>query len=352
MYAPNLKAPAKRTAFGDVSNLVVNHNQPGKAVGKNASNVKFVPYVDNKENPAQANEAFLRPAQRPQQGAKPGQIWLPPHTNLHAQPRLSVPVQAGSSGGVHSQPVVKQTVAKKATLVYNDEIGQQKHQALNRHFKSQPQLKTEAPVLRRTQSKHLGDLQEPVRDDDEISEAPYEDAVEQLPSEEILNFRTEASGAFVKSSLPGPIGPPITCHMEPLQPVRTTAARPLDLSMEPSEPVRGTAQVHLYTSAAVLPESEEYWDEEEDDMYDEQGYTTAHSFRSHGDNTTGATTVLAPKVTRAVQKELEEAMVFVENTRSQDEIDEEEWDVSMVAEYGDDIFNYMRDLEVRHMRTP
>ena len=48
----------------------------------------------------------------------------------------------------------------------------------------------------------------------------------------------------------------------------------------------------------------------------------------------------------ALQQELEEAKAFVEKTRPKDDVEEEEWDVSMVAEYSDEIFEYMRELEV------
>jgi hypothetical protein len=97
----------------------------------------------------------------------------------------------------------------------------------------------------------------------------------------------------------------------------------------------------------LVSEPEEYWEEEEEEVYDEQGYTTAHSYRSRGDNTTGgATTVLFPKVTNKVKKELAIAKEIVESSRTLEEIEDEAWDTSMVAEYGDEIFSYMRELEV------
>jgi hypothetical protein len=97
----------------------------------------------------------------------------------------------------------------------------------------------------------------------------------------------------------------------------------------------------------LVSEPEEYWEEEEEEVYDDQGYTTAHSYRSRGDNTTGgATTVLFPKVTNKAKKELEAAKEIVENARTAEDIEDELWDTSMVAEYGDEIFAYMRELEV------
>jgi G2/mitotic-specific cyclin 3/4 len=96
-------------------------------------------------------------------------------------------------------------------------------------------------------------------------------------------------------------------------------------------------------------EQEEYWDEEEEEeYYDADGYTTARSLRSRGDNTTGGVTlVLAPRVTAKTQRELEAARVFVEANRSAEDVEDEQWDTSMVAEYGDEIFEYMHSLEER-----
>jgi hypothetical protein len=92
---------------------------------------------------------------------------------------------------------------------------------------------------------------------------------------------------------------------------------------------------------------EEYWDEEdEEEYYDADGYTTARSLRSRSDNTTGGVTlVLAPRITAKTQRELEAAKQFVELHRSPEDVEDEQWDTSMVAEYGDEIFEYMHALE-------
>ncbi|KAF2822240.1 hypothetical protein CC86DRAFT_397088 [Ophiobolus disseminans] len=94
---------------------------------------------------------------------------------------------------------------------------------------------------------------------------------------------------------------------------------------------------------------EQYWDEEdEEDYYDGDGYTTARSLRSRGDNTTGGVTlVLAPRTTSKTQRELEAARIFVETNRTAEDVEDEQWDTSMVAEYGDEIFEYMHALEER-----
>ncbi|KAL8977964.1 MAG: hypothetical protein Q9205_006341, partial [Flavoplaca limonia] len=98
---------------------------------------------------------------------------------------------------------------------------------------------------------------------------------------------------------------------------------------------------------APASEPEEYWDEEEGN-YEEEEYVTARSFKSRGENTTnGATTVLFPKVNQKIKKEFAAAKQFIASTRTAEEIDDETWDTSMVAEYGEEIFGYMRDLEIK-----
>ena len=64
------------------------------------------------------------------------------------------------------------------------------------------------------------------------------------------------------------------------------------------------------------------------------------------------TTVLVPKCTDKVLKELEAAKAYVDATRTADDIEDEQWDTSMVAEYGDEIFGYMRELENRMSPNP
>jgi len=87
---------------------------------------------------------------------------------------------------------------------------------------------------------------------------------------------------------------------------------------------------------AHIESEEEYFDEDDED------YTTARS-KTAGDNTTGVTApILAPKLTASDKRELLEA------GKDFQEIDEDDlYDITMVAEYGDEIFDYMRELEVR-----
>jgi G2/mitotic-specific cyclin 3/4 len=81
---------------------------------------------------------------------------------------------------------------------------------------------------------------------------------------------------------------------------------------------------------------EQYWDEEdEEDYYEGDGYTTARSLRSRGDNTTGGVTiVLAPRITAKTQRELDAARIHVESNRTAEDVE-------------DEIFEYMHALEER-----
>ena len=104
-------------------------------------------------------------------------------------------------------------------------------------------------------------------------------------------------------------------------------------------------------SLPSVSEPEEYWDDIEDDEehLDDDGYVTARSFKSRGENVTGnATTVIVPHMNARVRKEIAAAKQIVDSLRTDDDIEDDHWDSTMVAEYSDEIFEYMRDLEVRH----
>ncbi|TDZ51649.1 G2/mitotic-specific cyclin-4 [Colletotrichum trifolii] len=342
-----LQVAAKRTAFGDVSNTARSLAAlPGDQI---ATKGKGTDIAVSKENAINGKEGFSRPAQRAtglnHQSATTAAESKQPKLSARndAQPKVKQVAKRASAAQLpDARPSKSKYVAQDPVLTTTDSSNR-----LPRHHRSQPQLKKEPSlrVLRRTQSKlssttqqggTAGDSRKPM---DDVTEAAYEDAVEHIGDE-------RHHGPHHGRSLEG----------------ADDDARPLEV--EPSEG-NACADVHFEKhrlieplaesiGAPILSEAEEYWDEdEEDEVYDEQGYTTAHSYRSRGDLTTGgATTVLAPKVTDKIQQELETARVIVESTRTQDEIEDETWDVCMVAEYGDEIFEYMRELEMKMLPDP
>lgn len=130
-------------------------------------------------------------------------------------------------------------------------------------------------------------------------------------------------------------------HPEPSRPV----IKPSQTSTSSYIPLQ---QPHIASLDPLLELDEHVTKEQYPVHFEDDGYTTARSFRSKGDYTTGSTTVvLAPRVTERVEREIAAAKQVMLDTKATDEIEEDEsWDTSMVAEYGDDIFEYMHQLEV------
>lgn len=203
-------------------------------------------------------------------------------------------------------------VASRPQLTDHVENNKRAQQSLDaaplqpRHHKSQPQLKQQQPTLRRTQSRQL-----------EKTDAP--------------------SFSMIDSELLG------MCVPEEHE---LSGDEGFSEDLEVHTDNHSVEEVHDHgrweESPPTLPDIAEEYRDEDDEDYDEQeqAYMTAHSLG-------GITTVLQPTVNTQVQSELERASLEVAQTRPQEDIEEEAWDVSMVAEYGEDIFKYMRELEVR-----
>ena len=352
-----LNAPPKRTAFGDVSNTV--RTRVGDPIGKPVVKTVVKPVVkDAVKTRAKsvsatvgARDIRVEDKENKQGGANDQRLKanaaskVVGHGSKYPAARPSVANQQ-HIGASLAQPPLRNGVSKKIPAVYND---YQDHKesvrgapspvddlaALvakpvknPRHYKSQPVLRAaEQQSFRHAQTKfavqpeNLIEVEDEGDIDDNVTEAAYEDAVEQL-SELAEGAVRDALAEMEQASYRG--------HYHD------------DYDLPP--------QSKALPEPPVASELEEYWDEEEEqeqELYDEQGYTTAHSYRSHGDNTTsGPTTLIAPPVTTAVQEELDLAKEHVLLHQTEEELEEEAWDVSMVAEYGDEIFAYMRELEV------
>lgn len=348
-----LNAATKRTAFADVSNTAKNKAATSQVYSKNG------PEKENAANgpPGGARkDAFRRPAQRP---AKPLATIENNHKAAASTREPAFPSNkdqrpgfaAGSKKNVmvYSDKVLVQTSAENRPKETRPLASVASLPAI-RHYKSQPQLKAEAPVLRRTQSRLLDvspeRQEEALASMGELTEALYEDALEHIVEEEADNKQVaDPEGAVlsieaaVTNFLPAATVDSAAVNQEKRQP---TTVDPAALSQEEKQPA---------ASATVLSEPGEYWDEEEEEeeeeIYDDQGYTTAHSIRSRGDLTTGGVTTLPfPKVTARAISELEAAKAYVEATRLPFDMAEDVQDLSMAAEYSEEIFQYMRELEV------
>lgn len=87
-----------------------------------------------------------------------------------------------------------------------------------------------------------------------------------------------------------------------------------------------------------------------------------HKESTHGESSSGSsessnrpsdatTTPMSPKWDAKIERELE-SVVYKFYREEPDPEDEDTWDVSMVAEYSPEIFNYMRDLETKYSPYP
>ncbi|KAM0518613.1 hypothetical protein ACHAPE_004377 [Trichoderma viride] len=377
--AAGFKGPAKRAAFGDVTNMSKGPGGRGeeakvtkKPLGVSSNHVpaSFL----NKENVVRpSKDSFSRPAQRPAAMAntKPKATT----TESRAEPLQRKPTSASATTTLAAAAtattlqqsaykldvdIPQQLLGTKSSAVTQKKTPSQSasdlHALQPRHHKSQPQLKQELPTLRRTQSKV--DKAERASGNNNNSN----------------NSNNSHSLALIEIEplvMPALIEDFLTGHDSYLDPLNFPSEEPsradvnhdkeyVDaLSKFPNiseEPAIGVVQTYKEGLTLAFSEADEYWDEDEDedDGYDDhdQGYTTAHSTRSRDMTLANATTMLAPRVSSRVQRELDEARIEVEQTITREEVDEELWDVSMVAEYGEEIFEYLRELEIKMLPNP
>jgi hypothetical protein len=83
------------------------------------------------------------------------------------------------------------------------------------------------------------------------------------------------------------------------------------------------------------------WDAEEE-YFDAENYSVARY-----ENTTGTSMIVPePRFTARTAQELAHASDWVDENTSDDEMEEEAWDITLVSEYSDEIFDYLRKVEV------
>ena len=365
-----MKAAAKRTAFGDVSNIS-NLARPSKddsIVGAKAR------YADLEKPVAVQQEKksapLLRPAQRPLSvsGLKnllnnvtnSGSQAAIKHSRTEVQESVTTTQVANTRKTLtkrnttvfkeisHAQPNKSQPdlLRPTSTAIHpacvelpvagpDEKSGQEveRHPKLRR-TNSKPQLKVEEKGTAASLPESSEEA-EVIRSDGIYIDSNGEIQVYQCPIEDDqetgLNVVSRDDGVpLAKAEIP---------HHE------ISSDHIVETYEEPPRPE--LTRKHRLTSVS---EPEEYWDEdEEEENYEEEGYVTARSYKSRGENTiNGATTILFPKMNQKVKRELAAAKELIESAKAGDEYSDESWDTTMVAEYGDEIFQYMKDLEVSH----
>lgn len=369
--ATGLKAAAKRTAFGDVSNTV-GATRPYK----DDSSIPAKDGIEITEKSIQLQQdnksaALLRPAQRPLSvsGLK-GLLNSVTHPNSREVLVKHVPVATAPT----SQPAnTRKVLTKRNTTVFKDSALPPVEEAGTTTRKENISVASTAlvrqpliPLMQTTQQPQILNVQKHVSIEsskhlgvDDTKEERQHDPPTLTGSDGLPALRSD--GVYIDDNGEVQVYQELPLAQDEQEKLDTAVnnAKILEQGSEDicqrklldqeidkaSCAVDRSSIVHHHNPP--LAESEEYWEDEDEENYDEEGYVTARSYRSRGENTTGgATTMGFPKVTQKVRKELAAAKQLVEATRTEEEIEDEWNDSSMVAEYGDEIFQYMRDLEV------
>jgi G2/mitotic-specific cyclin 3/4 len=368
-----IKAAAKRTAFGDVSNTF-SSTRPSK----DDSTIPTKPGVPVAGKPTQTMQekrsaAFLRPAQRPLsvsslKGLLTGVTVVAASDSTTNQTEAEV-------GTISQVANTRKVLTKRTATIFKDPpldtVDEVAIAAASQHI-----IDTSIPAPSQPASRPIPSLQpsikelpiskDPVKESRapspetiqvEVSEAPADTVT--VSSETGNVEASKSDGIYLdEEGILRDYQGPISNVQEVERPVATKLAKQTQLAQakpeahvmataKPAAPVHVSQPIVSQCPQPTPSEPEEYWDEEEEDNYDEEGYVTARSYRSRGESTTGgATTVLFPHANQRVKKELAAAKEIVEATRTAEEIEDECYDTSMVAEYGDEIFDYMKQLEV------
>ena len=296
----------KRAAFGDVSNTanLVHASRDDSSVKNLGKGSEKPALLAAEKKPA----ALAQPAQRP------ASSMATLRSVLNNAPNSKTEI-SGKQSGV-SQPLanIRKTLAKRDNAVYRD--GQQ------------PQVDAKDPSkdsvneVAATTETHVS---HPSID----YSAPSEDSV--LRSDEVIaDDKSDVKGHEDDCKVHGEY---------------VTATETQHTHVPNTRDSMSTTRLS-YEPVHAQSEPEEYWDEDDYENEEDDGYITARSYRSRGDNTTGATTVLFPKYTNQVKRELAWAKQIVDANRTVEEIEEDYWDTSMVTEYCEEIFDFMREREV------
>lgn len=318
-----IKAAAKRTAFADVSNTT-----------RNTHLAKDDSVVAAKGALASKKDAVLAPIQ---ETSKPAAILRPaqrPISSIVQKPVASdslAPKQSAAEVAPHPIPI-KKIASKRTTTVFKESTAPVEAEPVRRRERSNtaPQLSPPSEKLSRIERVVEEVLEENVEFSREESTTSLETAI---AAEECHYIAGPGAVLTEEEALP-------------------TTEEHSDVPEEEEDVEHDKHDVKAHEIAPAEAERfEEYWDEEDEEYYEGDGYTgyTTRSLRQRTDNTTnGVTVVLAPRVTARTRRELEEAAIYVDAIKSPEDVEDEAWDTSMVAEYGDEIFDYMHKLEVCH----
>lgn len=362
------KTGAKRTAFGDVSNIV-GLSRPSKddstLPGKRGLQVSDKLITADPEK-----KPLTRPAQRPMSVSNLRSLLMGSSSNNN---NVLAPVSRSQAiENIQPQPAnTRKVLSKRNTTIFKDssldtvqEIDPSTAATVKATIDQSHKLPPLPQTLISAQTTIPPPTTQPALVKDALTDSILPTSEASLPGIESVSLEPESLLVPTASTRLENIDPikhqdPVPVNHEP-QPMKQHDTVP---ALYPSAYVEPAIETRPYeiTKPSVLPptqepqqiyypapaEPEEYWEEEEDEQAEEEGYVTARSFRSKGDTTGGATTVLFPQLNQRTRKEISAAKQLVEATRTREEVEDESYDTSMVAEYGEEIFDYMRQMEVK-----
>ncbi|KAF2670204.1 hypothetical protein BT63DRAFT_231884 [Microthyrium microscopicum] len=354
--------PARRAAFADVSNTHNVANGQGDLNGKAKKTLLDVKPIRTTQKEALALKplesvdintkvkTLLRPAQKP--------LGANIHKALPAAPVNSNIVAAPQNHITTDVAPVRKTLIKRHTTIFREtSIGSTAAPAVSSH-------ETKAVVTEDIQQASPANL--PTSEASQPEDIEPLSIAHNLPAP-LLTVEPSLSSALIKSEktestlqpLISSITSSVASILPPLEYFAPIEPLYLDQNIEPElylpaleSQVRHSIPPALDEQALVpsaITELEEYWDEEEDEYFDAEGCVTARSLREmSADNTTNVTVVVSnPRATDRTERELMAAKDWVERNGFIDMSEDEAWDMTMVAEYSDEIFSYMRDLEAK-----
>lgn len=337
---------AKRTAFGDLSNIGRSQSRDDSTIGGK----KTVIAVDNELIVGKENipGALSGPAQRlhSTQGVKGSTKTALVATNKQsaADPVVVAPLNPRKQStrntliykdpepAIESHPLdtheeVAEVVAPDATRadqVREENVNEPKVQ----HDQKQADAEDGKDIVYTKAT--IGQFEQ-VYDAEQAEEAAYETWHGLNPSQD-----TDAAPSTDVAALPTEekAAEQILAQEEPKQ--ITNESNDTVEDVEADQPAERKL-VHISQGTGT----EEYWIDE-DELYEEEDDLGPFP----GDTTNMPTVPLIPKYTAQVYKDLTFAKRVVEDARKVMPADDEHWDVTMVAEYGEEIFDYLRELEV------
>lgn len=379
-----LKAAPKRTAFGDVSNIAAGA-RPSKDDSSLPIKPGLQPTIKSVQPLHERKSVGLIGPQRPRSVSALKSIITGANNKIVSEHTLNSTTETGQ---VPAQAVAaKKTLSKRHTTIFKDsglsavqetDNSLQESTTSKAQFTKYPEVKESGVVSGKLHGDHQPCLLpptsqvfiEPIKESEDpqtetslpgIAEVSLGTGLSSDPNnepalKEAVTTVSEASSYLV--TLREQLGDVASDFQPALSATNAVAVNKAETQQitvanlaNPIETVPPLNPHHTYVQGLI--EQEEYWDEEDDDNYEEEDYVTARSFRSRGENTTGAATaVLFPQMNQRSRKEIAAAKQLVEATRSPEEVEDESYDTSMVAEYGDEIFEYMKQLELKMLPNP